>query len=489
LTKSAGALTHGAAGGGKIAGAISGARARGPPTSEEAMHSRPRPLAAALAAAALLASPAFAADLTVTCRCVEGGVNSAIAVWVKESVIPGFTAKMQGEGKDVTVTLKEFAGQDEQLTQQLALDFSTGAGADVSGFDGFLIPSFVEGGLLKPLREIGGPAVAEWEGWAHITPGIRALMAYRGEDYGIALGTDVRMIFVRKDIFAEAGLDADTWEPTSWADVLEAARTIKKGDPESFPLQLNAGVSMGEATTMQGYWMALLGTGEQVTDEDGKWIVASQGILDTLELYKTIYVDEALGDQRAQLLGDGRNRTFANFRDGRTAMLVEGDWFYRSVTAPGAEFEVADRGEVMTWKKMPAKEPGQGIRGQDFVTISGGTGWVLNPSTEAPAEAWALLAFMNGKEQLDALQTHQPGIRARDDVAIPDSPFLTETSRTLLPITTARPNDPHYNDVSVAIQRMTEAVVSGELSPEEAMAEYKATVIEIVGEENTVSKL
>jgi multiple sugar transport system substrate-binding protein len=138
---------------------------------------------------------------------------------------------------------------------------------------------------------------------------------------------------------------------------------------------------------------------------------------------------------------------------------------------------------------MPAKEPGQGIRGQDFVTISGGTGWVLNPSTEAPAEAWALLAFMNGKEQLDALQTHQPGIRARDDVAIPDSPFLTETSRTLLPITTARPNDPHYNDVSVAIQRMTEAVVSGELSPEEAMAEYKATVIEIVGEENTVSKL
>ncbi len=26
------------------------------------------------------------------------------------------------------------------MTQQLALDFSTGAGADVSAFDGFLIP-------------------------------------------------------------------------------------------------------------------------------------------------------------------------------------------------------------------------------------------------------------------------------------------------------------------------------------------------------------
>ena len=453
------------------------------------MHIRPRSLLAALAAATALATPVLATELTVTCRCVEGGVNSATAVWMKESVIPAFTEKMKAEGKDVTVTLKEFAGQDEQLTQQLALDFSSGAGADISGFDGFLIPSFVEGGLLKPLNEIGGPAVSEWEGWGHISPGIRALMSYQGKDYGIALGTDARMIFLRKDLFQKAGLDADGWQPTSWAEVLDAARAIKKADPESFPLQLNAGVNMGEATTMQGYWMALLGTGEQVTDENGKWIVASQGILDTLNLYKTIYLDEGLGDQRAQLLGDGRNRTFANFRDGKTAMLVEGDWFYRSVTAPDSEFAVADRDTVMTWKKMPAETPGRGLRGQDFVTVSGGTGWVINPNTDAPAESWELMAFMNGKEQLEALQTFQPGIRARDDVPIPDSPFLTETSQTLLPMTTARPNDPHYNDVSAAIQRMTEAVVSGEMSPEDAMAQFKASVTEIVGEENTVSKL
>ena len=105
-----------------------------------------------VSATVALAGPAFAVDLTVTCRCVVGGVNSETAEWIKESVIPAFTEKMKAEGKDVTVTLKEFGGQDEQLTQQLALDFSTGAGADVSGFDGFLIPSFVEGGLLEAAR-------------------------------------------------------------------------------------------------------------------------------------------------------------------------------------------------------------------------------------------------------------------------------------------------------------------------------------------------
>lgn len=160
---------------------------------------------------------------------------------------------MKAEGKDVAVKLTQFGGEDEQLTQQLALDFSTGAGPDVSNFDGFLIPSFVQGGLLKSLEEVAGPDAVNWEGWEHISQGSKALMSYQGKPYGIALGTDARMIFVRKDVFKKAGIDAEGWQPKSWEELLDAARKIKAADPESFPLQLNAGVSMGEATTMQGY--------------------------------------------------------------------------------------------------------------------------------------------------------------------------------------------------------------------------------------------
>lgn len=449
------------------------------------MTNRLRSLALGLVGATAVALPAFAVDLNVTCRCVIGGVNSGTAQWIEESVIPAFEAAHP----DVNVVLNQFGGEDAQLTQQLALDFSTGAGPDVTAFDGFLIPSFVEGGLLKALDEVAGPEVNDWSGWDALSEGSRALMLYQDKYYGIPLGTDVRMINTRKDILAEAGIDADTWQPDSWEELLDAARAIKKARPDSFPLQINAGVAMGEATTMQGYWMVLLGTGEAVTDENGKFIVSSQGILDTLNLYKTIYVDEKLGDQRAQLLADGRNRSFANFRDGVTALLVEGDYFYRSVTPEGSEFAVANRDEVQGWAKMPAKEPGAGIRGQDFVTISGGTGFVINPATDTPKEAWAFLSFMNEPAQLEAFQAIQPRITARTDVTIPNSPFLTETSQTLLPLTTARPNDPNYNAVSSEIQRMTEAVVSGELSPEEAMAQYKSAVIAIVGEENTVSLL
>ncbi|MDO8359495.1 MAG: extracellular solute-binding protein [Devosia sp.] len=453
------------------------------------MSIRLRALYLGLATATTMITPAFAVDLTVICRCVVGGVNSETAAWIKESVIPKFTEEMKAAGKDVNVSLNEFGGKDEQMTQQLALDFSTGAGADVSAFDGFLIPSFVEGGLLKPLDEVAGPDVAKWEGWGHISEGSRALMSYKGKDYGLALGTDVRAIFVRKSLLKAAGLDPDNFQPKSWAELLDAARAVKKANPDSFPLQLNAGVNMGEATTMQGYYMAILGTGESVVDADGKYIVSSQGILDTLNLYKTIYVDEKLGDQRAQLLGDGRNQTFANFRDGKTAMLVEGDWFYNSVMAPGAEFGMADRDTEVTWASMPAEAPGKGYRGQDFVTVSGGTGFVLNPNTKNPAEAWALLSFMNSQPELTAFQGYREARRIRDDVGTPNNNYLQKTQVSLLPLTTARPNDPNYNKVSAEIQRMTESVVSGEATPEAAMAAYKAAVIGIVGEANTVSKL
>jgi multiple sugar transport system substrate-binding protein len=443
-----------------------------------------RLLALGLLGTTALGGPVAAGDLEITCRCVIGGVSSATADWIQNRVIPAF----QEAHPDIKVTLNQFGGEDAQLTQQLALDFSTGAGPDISGFDGFLIPSFAEGGLMTSLEDLVGEPAKTWEGWQHISPGIRAIMSYKDKTYGISLGTDVRMIYVRSDLFEKAGLDAAAWNPTSWADVLEAARKLKAAGIEA-PLQLNAGVGMGEATTMQGYWMALLGTGEKVTDDQGRYIVSSQGILDVLNLYKTIYVDEGLGDQRAQLLADGRNRTFANFRDGKTAMLVEGDWFYRSVTAPGSEFEVANRDQVMTWKPMPAEEPGKGIRGQDAVSISGGTGYVINPHTDNPQEAWELLSFMMSKEMMMAFQEFQPGIRSRDDVPIPNAPFLTETSQFLLPLTTSRPNDPNYNAVSQEIQRMTEAVVSGELTPEAAMAQFKASVTKIVGEANTVSLL
>lgn len=443
-------------------------------------------LTIALILGLMFGATSLAQTLRITARMVEGGVNDLQYRWLNDYIKPEFERLNPG----VTVELIQFGGSDEALKEQYALDLSVGAGADVMGFDGFWIPEFADGRMLRPLREVGGPAVDDWEGWSHIPAGLQALTSYNGENYGIALGTDYRMIYTRIDLLEAAGIsDAANWQPSSWDDILAAARALKQANPDSYPLQINAGTAMGEATTMQGYYMVLLGTGHFLLDDAGRWIVRSQGILDTLELYQTIYVDEQLGDARLQLLQDGRNRTFANFRDGLTALLVEGDFFYRGPTSPGQEFAVENRDQVMGWAMMPAQQAGAGFRGQDYVTISGGTGFVLNPNSANGELAWQLLAFMNSREALMAGQEIQPRIRARDDVPVPGVQFLIETAAALNSYTTARPNMAVYPEVSFQAQLMTERVVSGEMTPLQAMNAFAQAVTDIAGAANVVDQL
>ncbi len=419
--------------------------------------------------------------LSIVCRCVEGGVSANTAQWIKYVVIPRFQTAMKAQGKNVTVELVQFGGSDEELKARYALDLKAGTGNDVMAFDGFWVPEFVEGGLLKSLDSIVGASYKDWEGWSHISKAIQGLLSYNGQLYGIPVGTDARAIWYRKDVFKEVGLP-DNWQPTSWNDILDAARKIKAAKPNTFPLQINAGTSMGEATTLQGWYMVMLGTGTNIYNfTSNKYPVSGQPVLDALNFYKTIYIDEKLGDARMQLLKDGRDRSFIGFRDGNIAMLVEGDWFWRSVLASGST-KMADRNTLVGWAKMPAMAPGKGVNGQDFVTASGGTGFVLNPNTKNTAEAWALLSSMFSKENLDSLQVIEPRIRSRDDVPVPNDAVMTAMVKDLLPITVTRPPLASYSKtVSPEIQKMTERVVSGEMTPQQAMEAYAKAVTAAVG--------
>lgn len=416
-----------------------------------------------------------------------GGVGGDELTWLNDYVKPTFEQHMSDEGKNVTVEVVEFVGQGEDLRQQYVLDLSVGEGPDIMAFDGFWLPEFIEGGLLSPLSEVVGPEALEWEGWEVTPEGLKSIMGFEGEIYGIPRGTDGRVIWYRTDLFEEAGLPAD-WQPTSWEEILEAARTIQSELDDVVPIQLDAGTAMGEATTMQGYLMTLLGAGHHIYDfEEGKWIVSSPAILETLQFYETIYVDEELGNVRWQLVENGRDLSFEAFSNGEVAMLVEGDFFWRSPLHPElGNFALENRDEVVNFALMPARNPGEGFNGQDFVTISGGTGFVINPNTEHPQEAWQLLSFMFSAEALNELQAIQPRIRARTDVPVEGDPIMSRIASEVLLYTTIRPQLPDYNQVSAEAQLMTERVVSGEMSPEDAMEAYDEAVTDIVGEENVI---
>jgi len=421
--------------------------------------------------------------LTLTTNSITGGKNAAEADWIADYVIPEFEAAMAEDGREVTVEFQPQGVDDEDYKTKIALDLQSKKGADIIGMDGIWIGEFAEAGYIAPLSEVGGDAVDEWEGWTQIPEAVQNALSFDGARYGVPQGADGRVLYYNKDLFAQADL-AEDWEPTSWDDILEAARALKELEGVT-PIQLNAGTAMGEATTMQGLLPILVGTGEQVY-EDGKWIGATDGLEEALGLYETIYVDEQLGDPVLQQEASGRDTSFQLFAEGKIGILLEGDYFWRSVINPAegvGTAPMAERDTVVAYAKIPAIQPGEGINGQDFVSMSGGTGRVLNPSSSHPELAWELLAFMNSPEAFEARVAGTISITPRNDVnekILSSDPMLTFVSEEVLPITAYRPGLAAYPEVSTLLQQATLDVATG-TSVRDAMNSYVSGLEGVVG--------
>lgn len=424
-------------------------------------------------------------SLTIMANAITGGKNTAEAEWIQNWVIPNFVEQQEAEGNDVEVVFESQGVDDESYKTRIALDLKSGGGSDIIGIDGIWVGEFSQAEYIKPLNQIV-PGADDWEGWEQISEAVQASISFEGERYGISQGTDGRVIYYNKDLFEQAGLPRE-WLPASWDDLLDAARQLKQLDGV-IPMQLNAGTAMGEATTMQGLLPMLMGTGQKLWD-DGKWFGDTQGLRDVLDLYKTIYVDEDLGDPILQQEAAGRDTSFQEFAAGRIAILIEGDYFWRSVVNPAdgvGTSPMENRDDVVGYVKIPAQAPGSGINGQDFVSMSGGAGRVLNPNSANPEMAWELLTFMNSPEAFEARSAGTLSISPRDDVnakLLASDPMLTFVSQEVLPITAYRPGFAEYPEVSAALQQATLDVIAG-VSIDDAVATYASALAGIVGTEN-----
>jgi multiple sugar transport system substrate-binding protein len=428
-----------------------------------------------------------AVELTIALNAISGGKNAEEADWVEDWVIPHFEEEQRKAGVEVDVTFEASGVDDEQYKSRLALDLQSGSGPDIFSLDGIWLGEFAEAGYITPLSEVS-PDSADWEGWDHIPEAVRELASFDGEPYGIPAGTDARVLFYNKDLFREAGLPED-WQPTSWAEILDAAEALNALDGVT-PIQLNAGTAMGEATTMQGLLPMLAGTGEEIYAADSDaWTGATAGMEQTLGLYEDIY-GAGLGDPQLQQETQGRDKSFEQFAAGEIGILLESDYLWRDVISPDVGVApMADRDETVGYAMIPAVEPGAGVRGQDFVSMSGGGVRVVNPASDNAELAYELLEFMHSAEAFEASMPSGPRITARTDVndkVLADDPFLSYLAEEVLPLTTYRPALAVYPQVSVLLQEATAAVVDGD-SAADAAAAYQEDLEELIGDDGTVT--
>jgi len=420
--------------------------------------------------------------LTIAANAIAGGKNAASAEWIENWVIPKFVEAQKAKGRTAKVEFQPSGAGDEDYKSKVALDLKTGSGADLYSIDGIWVGEFADAGYIKPLDDmVGADAVNAWDGWGQIPKPVQGNFTYKGKRYGVPEGTDGRVLYFNRTLLAKAGLPRD-WQPKSWDEVLAAGQAVKSSQPGVTPIQLNAGTAMGEATTMQGVLPLLVGTGQQIW-ADGKWQGNTAAMRDVLGLYQKIY-GGGLGDPVLQQDAKGRDKSFQAFAAGKIAILLEGDYFWRSVVEPAKGIaKMPDRNENVGYALIPAIRPGAGVRGQDFVSMSGGGGRVLNPATKYPRQAWELMQFMNSKEATIAQVGSAPRLTQRQDVndeILKTDPLLAFIAQKVLPLTAFRPGFAEYPQVSQALQQATQDVVAG-TSPADAAGAYQKKVESVVG--------
>ncbi len=433
-----------------------------------------------------------AASVSLIGCSADGGGGDADSIRIVYQKTDGFVAlddlmqkvkpEFEAANPGITVELEPIVADEGDYATKLALmQQSPDTAPDVFYEDTFKVRSDVDAGYLLNLDD----HLEEWEDWEQFNEGAReAGRADDGSIYAVPLGTDTRGIWYSKSVLEAAGV-ALPWEPKTWDDILETARQVKAASPDKVAFNAYAGKPAGEGSVMQGFGMLIYGTDDTLYDADSqKWVTGSQGFIDSLQFIETLYSEGLAPAPDVALDGSMWQKLFGEwFPGGQIAATIEGSWS-PSFWKDGGQYAwpgyVDDIGV--------AAFPTQDGQGDGAVSLSGGWTLAVGAQSKNPDAAFDFLAMALNRENSLEYNIANSQIAVRTDVAedpayLEANPFIGYFT-DLVTFTHFRPATADYPQISAEIQAATEAVMTGQMSPEEAAAAYDEAVVGIVGDDN-----
>jgi multiple sugar transport system substrate-binding protein len=431
----------------------------------------------AVAAATFMASAAVPALAEVSIA-YQGDFESLIA--------PGIAAYEAAGGEKVNAI--KLPGGDN-YSPRIALDLSSGTAADVIMVDSYIVAQFAGSGYLAPLDDL----IKDWDQGKYFMKGALDVVSYDGKIYALPTATDVRMLWYNKAAFAKAGLPVP-WQPKTWADVIDAGKALNKaGIPDAFLLE--AGTKWGEGTTMQGFYMTLLGADTPDGDRNrlrdrasGKWIGDSPAIRRTLQFYQDVYVNDKISGSAINYAADVFNDTNKAFLDGKIGIYASGSWANNCLWGCGNAQQPtqAEKDKLVGWTPWP----GSGQPGAKATTdISGGWTVALNAKAAGNPEAIKLIKAIFDADNLGKWTVSSASLTVRTDIA--DSaaykadPYMSSIT-PLVADTTGRDTVPGYDKVSALVQDMTTGILDGK-SVDDVVKAYHDALVDEFGADNVVT--
>ncbi|MGQ4513041.1 extracellular solute-binding protein [Streptomyces sp. DW26H14] len=378
------------------------------------------------------------------------------------------------------------ASENDYYTKIQLMMRSPSTAPDLVYEDTALINSDMASGYLKPIDSY----VKSWSDWGSFAQAAKGAVSSPtdGKTYGVPDDTDTRGIWYNQDLLKKAGI-ATPWQPRTWQDILDTARTIKKKLPGVTPMNLYTGQAGGERSTMQGFEMLLYGTpaaGDSLYDaKNKKWIVGSQGFKDALAFVHTVY-GEGLGPSKSVALDPNADAEIGTklIPENKLAISIDGSWTANSWLKTGPR-------PWPEWTKTMAAAAMPTQRGQapGRVSMSGGWAWSIPAKAKNPDLAWQFTKAIKSKDNTTKWNIIESTTAVRTDVAA-DPEYLDATPTNkfftgLVKYTHFRPALPKYPQVSNAITKAMESVTTGQSSVSEAAKAYDQDVATAVGSDST----
>ncbi|WP_291048547.1 ABC transporter substrate-binding protein [Herbiconiux sp.] len=383
-------------------------------------------------------------------------VSSPDASGAAQATIDAWNA----EHPDEQVTWVELPLDADQQRQQMVQNAQVeGSSYSVLNLDVVWTSEFAANRWITPLPEDALPV-------DELVPATVEAASYRDTLYGAPYYTDGALLYSRTDLLTAAGVTAP---PETWAE-MQAACDAVLALPQAAGVSCYAGqFDKNEGLTVN-FSEAVASAGGSLFDAEGKPTVDTPEALTALEFLVDGF-ESGMIPRDAITFQEEQGRQA--FQEGKLVFLRNWPYIYKSLSATDGSSSVSGNFGVSA------------IPGEDGPGVStlGGRNIAISSYAENKATALEFIAFFTSREQEQerlALSSRAPVFPEffEDQTVTASYPYLP-TLLTSLDNAQPRPKVVAYGATTAAIQDEIYAALTGDKTPDAALADLQTKLTEI----------
>ncbi|WP_376796027.1 ABC transporter substrate-binding protein [Thermogemmatispora sp.] len=351
------------------------------------------------------------------------------------------------------------------------------SGPTIMGIYNLWLPQLVQDGLVAE-----APTAFAQDIQQAYPQNVVSAVQVDGKTYGYPNEVDLYALNYNKALFREAGITAP---PTTWSELISDALKLTKRDSSGKIVQQGFGVITSWNSGVVHPWLSLMNSdGGQLLGSNHQPLLTSQAALDTANLYYQLIfrdkvTDPAMGQANASTTGPYLD----NFVAGKTAMIIMANWWESNLRAG-----MGERFNDVGTAPIPVGPHGSGSHS---VSYSWSTVVSANADPAQQEAAWQFLQWLNGP------QSGQRGSSAMGDILMGmgilpsrtsdlsahqaelDTPFIktyVQQLKNSIPFPTVLGGD----ELTTSLQKTLEALMYGQSSPQQAMAQAQSNLSQIL---------